>query len=373
MTIVFLGPTLEPGQAAGVLADAEMWPPVARGDVLRACKAGARRIAIVDGYFDQVPSVMHKEILYAIERGVAVFGSSSMGALRAAELDSFGMTGVGRIYAMYRDGVLEDDDEVAIAHGAAETGYRSISDAMVDIRDRIEAAVASALVEPDDAARAIAYAKSLPYPARSFRTVAGWALDGGLRSGAAERFAAFVTEAHPTLKQRDALALLERLASGAPAPAETPARVERTVFFERLRLTVEHEEHDADDFDHDSPPDDGDVLLGLLAEEYAGLLLQPLASDELALMIHDLRAAHGVGSPEDFERRLRERGTSMDELAARLRELAAIRRLARLYGPEIERRRLARIRLADLLESSDERAPTSPTETRRRRRPAPGR
>ena len=42
-----------------------------------------RAIGIIDGYFQQVPSVWHKEILWAMAQGVHVFGSASMGALRA--------------------------------------------------------------------------------------------------------------------------------------------------------------------------------------------------------------------------------------------------------------------------------------------------
>ena len=47
-----------------------------------------------------------------------------MGALRAAELHVFGMVGVGRVFELFRDGLLEDDDEVAVAHGPADSGYQ---------------------------------------------------------------------------------------------------------------------------------------------------------------------------------------------------------------------------------------------------------
>ena len=57
-------------------------------------------ILIVDGEFGQSLSVWHKEILHALHRGIRVVGASSMGALRAAELDRFGMEGVGEIYAV---------------------------------------------------------------------------------------------------------------------------------------------------------------------------------------------------------------------------------------------------------------------------------
>ena len=63
-----------------------------------------------------------------------MFGAASMGALRAAELAAFGMEGVGAIFEAFREGVLEDDDEVAVIHGPAEFGYPVLSEAMVNIR-----------------------------------------------------------------------------------------------------------------------------------------------------------------------------------------------------------------------------------------------
>jgi hypothetical protein len=123
------------------LVDGEFNPPAATGDVLRAVARGAEAIAIIDGVFERVPSVWHKEILFALSQGVPVYGASSMGALRAAECHAFGMVGVGRVFEAFRDGALEDDDEVAVAHSAAEHGYRALSDAMVNIREGVRQAV----------------------------------------------------------------------------------------------------------------------------------------------------------------------------------------------------------------------------------------
>ena len=60
--------------------------PSAQGDVYRVAQERPSAIGIVDGYFEGVLSVWHKEILWAMAEGIHVFGSASMGALRAAEL-----------------------------------------------------------------------------------------------------------------------------------------------------------------------------------------------------------------------------------------------------------------------------------------------
>src|SRR5437763_12688169 len=126
MTIyVFTGPTLSADEGRAEL-DAVYLPPVSQGDLYRVARRSPQAIGIVDGYFERVPAVWHKEILWALTRGIHVYGSASMGALRAAELDVFGMVGVGEIFEAYRDGVLEDDDEVAVAHAYAEAGFRPV-------------------------------------------------------------------------------------------------------------------------------------------------------------------------------------------------------------------------------------------------------
>ena len=101
--LLFVGPTL----AAEKIAEAGSFvclPPVAQGDLYRAALRRPRAIGVIDGYFSGAPSVWHKEILWAISQGIPVFGSASMGALRAAELHAFGMRGVGRIFEAFRDG-----------------------------------------------------------------------------------------------------------------------------------------------------------------------------------------------------------------------------------------------------------------------------
>src|SRR5215831_4586114 len=94
---VFVGPTLA-GVARKGSEDFVFHGPVAKGDVYRLVSARPLAIAIIDGYFERVPAVWHKEILWALSEGIHVFGAASMGALRAAELAPFGMVGVGRIF-----------------------------------------------------------------------------------------------------------------------------------------------------------------------------------------------------------------------------------------------------------------------------------
>jgi hypothetical protein len=60
-----------------------------------------------------------------------------MGALRAAELFSLGMVGIGRVYRYFSRGVLVDDDEVCVTHAVRELDYLCLSEPMVNIRRTI--------------------------------------------------------------------------------------------------------------------------------------------------------------------------------------------------------------------------------------------
>jgi hypothetical protein len=165
--LVFVGPTLTRTEALEVCPIATIRPPAERGDILRAVLAGARIVALIDGYFEHRLAVQHKEVLWALGKGVHVFGASSMGALRAAELDTFGMVGVGRIYQDFARGVLESDDEVAIVH---EPGphYRKQSEALVDLRATIAHAHEKGIVSEPLAADWIRTAESVFYPDRRY-------------------------------------------------------------------------------------------------------------------------------------------------------------------------------------------------------------
>jgi hypothetical protein len=111
--VVFLGPSLPRSEAEAIL-DADYRPPVRRGDLEDIGRA--RTVVIIDGEFRQNLSVSPGEILRLLSVGVRVVGASSMGALRAAETGARGMIGIGLIYEWYASGVIDGDDEVAVAY-----------------------------------------------------------------------------------------------------------------------------------------------------------------------------------------------------------------------------------------------------------------
>lgn len=178
--VVFAGPSVPEDVVSALLPEAIVLPPARQGDMFRAAREHRPvAIGLIDGVFLHEPAVWHREILWALSEGVHVFGAASMGALRAAELFPYGMRGVGRVFAAYRDGVwpgfsdaFEDDDEVAVIHAPAELGAAAMSDALVDLRDTLLAAEAAGVLVRAERDAVFAALKALPFPQRSFAALA---------------------------------------------------------------------------------------------------------------------------------------------------------------------------------------------------------
>jgi hypothetical protein len=205
-TIVFVGPTLRADAVEGF----DVRPPAGVGDVLRASRERVQRIAIIDGYFERMAAVWHKEILIALEKGIEVWGAASMGALRAAELAPFGMIGVGAIYQAFRRGTLTRDDEVAVAHLPGEVGYRAISDALVNLRWGLASAARKRVITARTRDALIALAQRPFYRERSWARLVE---DGRAAGLPRAQLAALAAWPKPDQKAADARLLLRRLAA----------------------------------------------------------------------------------------------------------------------------------------------------------------
>lgn len=213
---VFAGPSLAGWVAAPPF---HRLPPAGAGDMLALLAGPPHTVVLIDGVFGSRPAVWHKEILLLLARGFRVIGAASMGALRAAELDRFGMIGCGAIYRAYADGRITADDEVAVLHAPAALGGAPLSLAQVNVRATLCRAV-RARVMTADAARAMrAASAAIHYRDRSWARLA--ATDPG--------FGAWAIVNAVDVKAADASAALALAASEActvspcaPAPPLTP-------------------------------------------------------------------------------------------------------------------------------------------------------
>lgn len=204
---IFTGPTICAADAAAELK-AIYLPPAAEGDVYRVAQWRPKAIGIIDGYFQSRPAVRHKEILWALSRGIHLFGCASIGALRAAELAAFGMEGVGKVFEMFRDGILEDDDEVAIVHGPAEVGFLAGSEAMVNIRQTLAKAELLGVISRNLRANLVNIAKGLFYPDRNYSVLIQSAVEQGVSEQKLAQLNKWLSQNRVNQKREDAIAML---------------------------------------------------------------------------------------------------------------------------------------------------------------------
>jgi len=222
--VLFVGPSLHGLMRDGVLdgfPELECRPPAGQGDIARAVRDGATAIGLVDGRYEDVPAPWHKEILWALQLGVAVLGGASLGALRAMECAPFGMIGVGAIFARYASGELVDDSDVAQSHGPDELGSMPLTEAFVNVEATIRAAECAGELAPARAERLVATAREIFFKELTLESLAARAETDARER---RRLAAMLEAHRVDLKRRDALSLAVRLAALPDSrSAERPA------------------------------------------------------------------------------------------------------------------------------------------------------
>jgi Uncharacterized conserved protein len=205
---VFLGPSLAQKEARCIL-DADYYPPARKGDLYWIKASGVKTIILIDGVFHSTPSVWQREIIHVIKQGIQVVGASSIGALRAAELQAHGMIGHGRVFEWYRAGLIDGDDEVALLHGSIENDFHPLSEPLVNIRFTLGKAVEDRCLDAGLAHQLITYAKQLYYPDRSYQRLLQSAIVKALSPMKRVKVQRYCQTKSIDIKRLDAIAVLK--------------------------------------------------------------------------------------------------------------------------------------------------------------------
>ena len=173
MLYIYTGPSLDHDSTKKLApSNSIVCPPIKGGDVLNLLSdellPPPTHIHIIDGYYYNVPSVRHKEILQALEQGITVSGCSSMGAIRAAECSDFGMIGTGRIFNYFASQLVTGDDEIAVSHHAGPS-FEKISTPLINIRFTIEDLCDEGLIASEIAEQIISYFAEMHFSDRYLR------------------------------------------------------------------------------------------------------------------------------------------------------------------------------------------------------------
>ncbi|MGZ4902159.1 MAG: TfuA-like protein [Halobacteriota archaeon] len=210
--VVFTGPSITCEEVIALDERLTCRPPAIRGDIWRAAQGGARFIALIDGVFYNHAAVSHREIIRTIRANVTVIGGGSMGALRASELDDFGMVGIGKIYRCFKEGIIEADDEVAVGYNPVT--FEPVSEPLVNLRVALRMLVEARVIDKQLKDMLLAIAKGQFYLDRRIETLLNAAERRSLITDQkAREVVDFLADKNFDLKRADALEVINTLVS----------------------------------------------------------------------------------------------------------------------------------------------------------------
>lgn len=210
--IIYLGPSLPVDEAKKILSsdakrEVTYAPPIKRGDIPKAASDGYNIIGIIDGIFFRESAVSPRELMEILKSNIKIYGSSSMGALRASELDRYGMIGVGQIYKWYKDGTLNSDDEVALSFDSEE--FIPISEPLINIRETIKKALEERIITKIESELILESAKKLYFPDRRWNKIIE--LTEKKIGKDLSKFSKFIENSRVDVKKQDAILLLKKI------------------------------------------------------------------------------------------------------------------------------------------------------------------
>ncbi|HET9807344.1 MAG TPA: TfuA-like protein [Nitrososphaeraceae archaeon] len=212
LPIVFLGPSLKLDKAKKII-NAEFKPPAKKGDFIKlSLMSETRKVVLIDGVFLQDYPPTPIEVFQVISKSnFKVYGASSIGALRAVELEKFGMEGIGKIFELYKKGIINSDDEVAVTF---DSDYNLISEAMIDIRYNIFLAWKHQIIDKETKQIMTKLAKRIYFPYRSYDNIIEKSLDlFPSHRKSILKFKDYILSNRISLKELDALTTLKYVSS----------------------------------------------------------------------------------------------------------------------------------------------------------------
>lgn len=212
--IIFLGPSLSHEKARKIF-DADYRPPARKGDFLRLAAdfdVVEMAIGFVDGVFLQDYPPTPIEVYHLARKdGVLLVGAASLGALRAVELEKFGMVGIGKIFQLYKTGKVNADDEVAVTF-ASEGDYQLQSEAMIDIRYNLYLAHKKGVINEKAKSMLVRLAKEIYFPHRKYTYILEEARNKyPMLESEINSFGSYVRSNRKSLKEMDAIKLVKYL------------------------------------------------------------------------------------------------------------------------------------------------------------------
>lgn len=209
--IIYVGPSVNI-EKAKVIFDADYRPPARKGDLLRLLMNNDNNhliVGLIDGLFLQEYPPTPIEVYQLLNRkNTVVLGGASLGALRAVELEKYGMIGIGKIFELYKKNRIIADDEVAVTF--SQETQQLQSEAMIDIRYNLFIASRKRVIDEETRRATLKVAKKIYFPYRNYLDI----IDETKRrypslSYYLESFREYIGGNRHSLKERDAIKLIK--------------------------------------------------------------------------------------------------------------------------------------------------------------------
>ncbi|NMJ87258.1 MAG: TfuA-related McrA-glycine thioamidation protein [Thaumarchaeota archaeon] len=205
--VIFLGPTLSPEKAKKIFSFADFRPPARKGDFEKLIKEDVQLIGFIDGVFLQNYPPTPIEVYRLLQKkNLTLAGAASLGALRAVELEKFGMIGIGKIFELYKKGIIDSDDEVAVTF--SEWNYNLQSEALIDIRYTLYNACKDGIIDKETKKILVRTAKNIYFPYRNYDELFE-KISGSIDENILEDIRNYVKTHRRSLKEEDAIRLIE--------------------------------------------------------------------------------------------------------------------------------------------------------------------
>jgi hypothetical protein len=191
--IIFLGPSLSHDKARKIF-EADFRGPAKKGDLLRLSSIvdDTTIVGLVDALFlqDYPPSPIEVYQLM-LNKNIILLGAASLGALRAVELEKFGMIGIGKVTFVEGEHHLQ-------------------SEAMIDIRFNLFLAYRRGIINDMTKKTIAKIAKRIYFPYRNYTDILEQTekqyptISDDLKS-----FRSYIIENRQSLKERDTIKLIK--------------------------------------------------------------------------------------------------------------------------------------------------------------------
>ena len=361
--ILFVGPTLPAAEATEVI-DATAVGPAAHGDLLGAARSAPAAIGLVDGYFERVPAVWHKEILWAhVARGARSTARRAWERCAPPSSPRSAWSASARSSRRSATGCWRPTTRSRCGTAPQSTATAPTSEALVDIRATLHAATAAGVIPAEVEGTLVQFASAMHYPDRIYPRLLAEALRRGVDAQVVGDLERWLPTGRVSQKAIDARAMLDRIATDLRAgpPTFDRACFVRTGFWDRA----------CRELDSRRPPGPAEPALDPVAV-VDELRLDPRRYDLLrrAALLRVARRTGWAAEPSEDDiadacvlrhARLglpvaRDPGTSTDEQSELGTEDAALDLLAREQRSQLDRRLCAELRHSGGLRELESRA-----------------